>query len=249
MRSEKNRPGDIGERSGRGRRRARDARPWSRSRRSSARRPRQPRALDQLEDGRHHQRGAAARNSIEDCDAGGRRARSAGCSRPSPPTNIAAPRTSRMLPMIEPMIEALTTSWRPWPSAKRAMISSGALPKVTLSRPPMPGPRPGGELLGRDAHQRGRRDDPERRDGEDQTRRGARDVERDRERDQRHEQVGPALRREEKAPPAGVAIASARHSQEPSHGTRDGPRWGSHRGPCPFADAVAISRRAGWRRR
>ena len=42
--------------------------------------------------------------------------------------------------MIEPTIEALTTSCRPAPSAKRAMISSGALPKVTLSRPPMPGP-------------------------------------------------------------------------------------------------------------
>ena len=42
--------------------------------------------------------------------------------------------------MIEPTIEALTTSCRPWLSAKRAMISSGALPKVTLSRPPMPGP-------------------------------------------------------------------------------------------------------------
>ena len=42
--------------------------------------------------------------------------------------------------MIEPTIEALTTSCRPWPRAKRAMISSGALPKVTLSRPPIPGP-------------------------------------------------------------------------------------------------------------
>ncbi len=61
-------------------------------------------------------------------------------SRPIPPASIAAPRTSRMLPMIEPTIEALTTSCSPWPRAKRAMISSGALPKVTLSRPPMPGP-------------------------------------------------------------------------------------------------------------
>ena len=61
-------------------------------------------------------------------------------SRGSPPTNIAAPRTSRMLPMIEPTIEAFTTSWRPSISAKKAMISSGALPNVTLSRPPMPGP-------------------------------------------------------------------------------------------------------------
>ena len=42
--------------------------------------------------------------------------------------------------MIEPTIDALTTSCRPWPRAKRAMISSGALPKVTLSRPPIPGP-------------------------------------------------------------------------------------------------------------
>ena len=42
--------------------------------------------------------------------------------------------------MIEPTIDAFTTSWRPEPSANRAMISSGALPKVTFSRPPMPGP-------------------------------------------------------------------------------------------------------------
>ena len=42
--------------------------------------------------------------------------------------------------MIEPTIEALTTSCRPSLSANRAMISSGALPKVTLSRPPIPGP-------------------------------------------------------------------------------------------------------------
>ena len=45
-----------------------------------------------------------------------------------------------MLPRIEPMIEALTTSCRPALRAKSAMISSGALPNVTLSSPPMPGP-------------------------------------------------------------------------------------------------------------
>ncbi len=38
------------------------------------------------------------------------------------------------------MIEALTTSWRPASSANRAMISSGAFPKVTFSSPPIPGP-------------------------------------------------------------------------------------------------------------
>jgi hypothetical protein len=45
-----------------------------------------------------------------------------------------------MLPMIEPTIEALTTSWRPSFSAKNAMISSGALPNVTFMKPPIPGP-------------------------------------------------------------------------------------------------------------
>ena len=48
--------------------------------------------------------------------------------------------TSRMLPRIEPISDALTTSCRPSLSAKNAMISSGALPKVTLRKPPIPGP-------------------------------------------------------------------------------------------------------------
>src|SRR3954470_21756612 len=42
--------------------------------------------------------------------------------------------------MIEPISVAFTSSWRPLPRAKRAMISSGALPNVTLSSPPIPGP-------------------------------------------------------------------------------------------------------------
>ena len=42
--------------------------------------------------------------------------------------------------MIEPTIDAFTTSCNPLPSANRAMISSGAFPKVTLRRPPIPGP-------------------------------------------------------------------------------------------------------------
>ena len=58
----------------------------------------------------------------------------------SPPMNIDAPITSRTLPRIEPISEALTTSCRPSLSAKKAMISSGALPNVTFSSPPMPGP-------------------------------------------------------------------------------------------------------------
>ena len=61
-------------------------------------------------------------------------------SRGSPPMSIAAPITSRMLPRIEPISDALTTSWRPSLSAKKAMMSSGALPNVTFRKPPMPGP-------------------------------------------------------------------------------------------------------------
>ena len=91
-------------------------------------------------------------------------------SRFQPPTSIDAPSTSRMLPMIEPTIDALTTSWSPSSSAKKAMISSGALPNVTFSSPPMPGPAAGGQVLGRLAHQRGRRDDAERRREEDEDR-------------------------------------------------------------------------------
>ena len=42
--------------------------------------------------------------------------------------------------MIEPMIDAFTTSWRPSMRAKNAITSSGKLPNVTFRRPPMPGP-------------------------------------------------------------------------------------------------------------
>jgi hypothetical protein len=82
---------------------------------------------------------ATARSTMMDCTLAAVRSK-VWRSRRSPPTSIAAPMTSRMLPRIEPMIDAFTTSWRPAPSANRAMISSGALPNVTLSRPPMPGP-------------------------------------------------------------------------------------------------------------
>src|SRR3990170_3084936 len=57
-----------------------------------------------------------------------------------PPANMLRPRTRRMFPMIDPVMEALTTSWRPLNSANRAMISSVAFPNVALSRPPIPGP-------------------------------------------------------------------------------------------------------------
>jgi hypothetical protein len=43
--------------------------------------------------------------------------------------------------MMEPVIEALTTSCNPSRSAKSAMMSSAALPKVAFRRPPIPSPR------------------------------------------------------------------------------------------------------------
>ena len=68
------------------------------------------------------------------------------------------------------MIEAFTTSCRPFSSANSAMISSGALPNVTFSRPPMPGPGAVRELLGRPAHQRRGRHHAERGGEEDDDR-------------------------------------------------------------------------------
>ena len=49
-----------------------------------------------------------------------------------PPLKNEKPRTNNRLPMIEPVIEALTTPSKPLASANRAMISSAALPKVAL---------------------------------------------------------------------------------------------------------------------
>ena len=42
--------------------------------------------------------------------------------------------------MIEPVMEALTTSIKPLDKAISAMINSAALPKVALSSPPTPCP-------------------------------------------------------------------------------------------------------------
>src|SRR5262245_20527416 len=51
-----------------------------------------------------------------------------------------APSTRRILPIMEPAIDAFTTSCNPARSAARAMISSAALPKVALRSPPTPSP-------------------------------------------------------------------------------------------------------------
>src|SRR6266480_2236563 len=53
-----------------------------------------------------------------------------------PPHKIDSPNTSRMLPIIEPAIDALTTLLRPFESAVTAMISSAAFPNVAHKSPP-----------------------------------------------------------------------------------------------------------------
>src|SRR5437016_6965191 len=55
-----------------------------------------------------------------------------------PPHKIDSPNTSRMLPIIEPAIDALTTLLRPFESAITAMISSAAFPNVAFNNPPAP---------------------------------------------------------------------------------------------------------------
>src|SRR5437016_9925045 len=50
------------------------------------------------------------------------------------------PSTTRMLTIIEPAIDALTTLLRPFESAITAMISSAALPNVAFNNPPAPSP-------------------------------------------------------------------------------------------------------------
>ena len=81
------------------------------------------------------------------------RAASGGRSLPLAPTTIAPPSTSRAVETTEPAIEPRTTFGRPSLIAKSAMISSGALPKLALRKPPMPGPVCSATCLGRLADQ------------------------------------------------------------------------------------------------
>jgi len=59
---------------------------------------------------------------------------------PLPPKINAAPSTSRMFETTLPASEPRTTLGSDSLTAKRAMISSGALPKVAFRKPPIPGP-------------------------------------------------------------------------------------------------------------
>ena len=61
-------------------------------------------------------------------------------SSPLPPKASEKPRTRRRLPTTLPVSDPRTTSVSPSWTAKRAMISSGALPKVAFRKPPIPGP-------------------------------------------------------------------------------------------------------------
>ena len=149
-------PGHVGAAAGRRRRRPRSPRGRAGNRLASAVGLGRLPPMTSSKIGRHDQRDAGQQQH-HDCVLAAVRSKY-WRSRLRPPMNIAAPITSRMLPRIEPTSEALTTSCSPSLSAKKAMISSGALPKVTFRKPPMPGPGARRQLLGRAAHQRGGRD-------------------------------------------------------------------------------------------
>ena len=74
-----------------------------------------------------------------------------------------------MFETTEPVSEPRTTAGSPLATAKSAMISSGALPKLAFRKPPTPGPRVLGGVLRRladqpgERHQRDRREDEQRR--------------------------------------------------------------------------------------
>ena len=53
-----------------------------------------------------------------------------------PPRKAESPRISRVLPMIEPVMDAFTRSVSPLRRAKSVMMSSAAFPNVALSNPP-----------------------------------------------------------------------------------------------------------------
>src|SRR5204863_1709719 len=59
---------------------------------------------------------------------------------PSGPTTCATPNTSRRFEITLPASDPLTTCGSALCTAKRAMISSGALPKLAFRKPPIPGP-------------------------------------------------------------------------------------------------------------
>ena len=82
---------------------------------------------------------AAASSSIEDCDEAAVRLKY-WRSRLRPPKNIAAPSTSRMLPMIEPTIEALTTSCSPAPEREEGDDELGRVAEGDVEQAADPGP-------------------------------------------------------------------------------------------------------------
>src|SRR5215510_3393510 len=61
-------------------------------------------------------------------------------SRPHDPATMEMPRPSKLLPMMDPVMVALTTAVLPDRSTNSARMNSAALPKVTFSKPPMAGP-------------------------------------------------------------------------------------------------------------
>jgi hypothetical protein len=136
--------------------------------------------VDDEQDHRDRGRQDGERMSVLDCRASPRsrergraaqpprRGRAAGSSEfrliglPDGPIAIASPSTSSRFETTLPASEPRTTFGSPSATAKTAMISSGAFPKLAFRKPPIPGPVCSAGLLGRFADQPGERDEGRR---------------------------------------------------------------------------------------
>ena len=180
---------------------------------------RQALALDQLEDRRHHQRrrgqhqhraldrgAGAAEGLLLAADPAGQH------RRPHDEQDVADDRADDR--GLDHLLQPLAEGEEGDDQLRR--VAEGDVEEAADPRP-----RAGRQLLGRPPHQRRGGDDPERRGGEDDDRRDAEQVERDRDRDQRRQQVGVALRRAqeggvEAGPVGGGAWLGGDGSRRPS---------------------------------
>ena len=152
----------------------------------------QPLALDQLEDRRHHQR-RGGEHQHRGLDAGAGAAEGLFLApdparqhrRAEDEQDVADDRADDR--GLDHLLQALAEREEGDDQLRR--VAEGDVEQAADPRP-----RARRQLLGRAPHQRRRGDDPQRRGGEDDGRRSAREVERDGDRDQRRQQVGPALR-------------------------------------------------------
>ena len=121
-------------------------------------------------------------------------------SRPQPPIRNAAPITSSRLPRMEPTIEALTTSCRPFVEREQGDDQLRRVAERDVQQPADARPGAVRQLLGRPAHERRGGHDAERGREEDDDRVRAEEVQHDRDDDERDQQIRPPRPAEQESP-------------------------------------------------